>query len=557
MYQLGMKASKFIKGAVCSILLAASASAFAVTSVPVAAGVSASDPVVSAASSASAALRAGNFASSSDGSLWVLTEGRGLLRIGRNGRLLQYSASRGNLPSDGIASICSDFDGTVWILTSDDGSLYRYSVLDGFVPCDGAPSGVVLLEVSPADRRLYACTPDAVHVLSTASGAGAGAGAGGGVGAGVGAVSASSSGRSAGAASASSSGSGAGIGVGAASASGVGVGAVSASSSGAGVVSVSSSGRSAGDGAGTVSSRILASVPQGAGLPRQLVFSGDGSLWIVCESAVLRLDSAGVVTSVPEKIETSGLSNLIHFEIETQRPQRSFRTGFIMSLVACGLLILAILVMALIAFRRRESTAETGPETDPSATSAGCDDGAESAEQLHSVTPSVEQCENKAGTTSRGLTGSASGVPESGQGSDNRSHDPTGSPRGLTGSASGAPESYESSDFFLAVRRLVEENYSNPKFGVDEIATALSLSRIHVNRKLKALGAPSPSVMLKDYRMKKAAELLSSGDYLVSDVAYLCGFSTPAYFATAFKEFYGFSPGSHKDTTPDSSVSEQ
>ena len=70
------------------------------------------------------------------------------------------------------------------------------------------------------------------------------------------------------------------------------------------------------------------------------------------------------------------------------------------------------------------------------------------------------------------------------------------------------------------------------------------MSRIHVNRKLKAEGSPSPSVLLKDARMSLAAKLLKEGKLSVKEVGEKCGFSRPSYFATSFKEYFGISPSS-------------
>lgn len=100
----------------------------------------------------------------------------------------------------------------------------------------------------------------------------------------------------------------------------------------------------------------------------------------------------------------------------------------------------------------------------------------------------------------------------------------------------------EPGEFTKLVIGLVKEHLSDPDFGVETIAEITGMSRIHVNRKLKAEGAPAPSAMVKKERMDKAEQLLRSGEYSIAEISKLCGFRTPAYFATAFKEFFGCTP---------------
>ena len=103
-------------------------------------------------------------------------------------------------------------------------------------------------------------------------------------------------------------------------------------------------------------------------------------------------------------------------------------------------------------------------------------------------------------------------------------------------------EAKEPGEFTKLVIGLVKEHLSDPDFGVETIAEITGMSRIHVNRKLKSEGAPAPSAMVKKERMDKAEQLLRSGQYSIADISKLCGFRTPAYFATAFKEFFGCTP---------------
>jgi AraC-like DNA-binding protein len=101
---------------------------------------------------------------------------------------------------------------------------------------------------------------------------------------------------------------------------------------------------------------------------------------------------------------------------------------------------------------------------------------------------------------------------------------------------------FEVQDFESKVKEIIEKNYTDKDFSVDQIAAELGISRVHLSRKLKALSASSPSDMIKARRMEAAATMLRSGEKNMATVAAACGFASPAYFSSAFKAFYGVSP---------------
>ena len=102
--------------------------------------------------------------------------------------------------------------------------------------------------------------------------------------------------------------------------------------------------------------------------------------------------------------------------------------------------------------------------------------------------------------------------------------------------------SNHSKTFTKIVLSMIKENISNPDFDVEAIAQLAGISRIHVNRKLKAEGSGSPSSLIKEARMSLATKLLKQGKLTISQISVESGFRTPSYFATVFKDYYGVSP---------------
>ena len=101
-------------------------------------------------------------------------------------------------------------------------------------------------------------------------------------------------------------------------------------------------------------------------------------------------------------------------------------------------------------------------------------------------------------------------------------------------------------EFAAEVMQIVKTNFTNPEFGVEDVAAALGISRVHLNRKLKAENSPSPSDMIKTMRMELASEMLKAGGKTIAEVAEASGFSSASYFSSAFKEYFGVAPAVYK-----------
>ncbi|MDN3670482.1 two-component regulator propeller domain-containing protein [Echinicola jeungdonensis] len=90
--------------------------------------------------------------------------------------------------------------------------------------------------------------------------------------------------------------------------------------------------------------------------------------------------------------------------------------------------------------------------------------------------------------------------------------------------------------------RIIEENIQDQDFSVENLAREAGLSRTQLFRKLKYLVGVSASELIYSIRLKRASELLKSGKFTVSEVAYETGFSTPSSFSNTFKKHFKVSP---------------
>ena len=228
--------------------------------------------------------------------------------------------------------------------------------------------------------------------------------------------------------------------------------------------------------------------------PVNLKLSSDSSfVWIFGEKKVARLADDGTV------IEWTGvgdISNLLPLEFETYTEQNEPRANIWLIVAIC--MALAFGAVTVVLLRKRKAPVK--PESDP----------------LYEGIPE---------------TSAAPSTPEP-KLETNPEIEPVKKPASVT----------KSSVFTTRVMMLIDEHYKEPDFDVDSIAALTGLSRIHVNRKLKAEGSPSPSTLIRDRRMEVAKYYLLQSDIPMAKIASECGFRSPSYFTTAFKEYTGLTP---------------
>ncbi len=89
---------------------------------------------------------------------------------------------------------------------------------------------------------------------------------------------------------------------------------------------------------------------------------------------------------------------------------------------------------------------------------------------------------------------------------------------------------------------VIEENITNPNFGVESLSETVCLSRSSLHRKIKALAGTSPTDFIRLVRLKKSVQFISEGSYRISEVCYLVGINSPSYFIKLFQKQFGITP---------------
>lgn len=107
-----------------------------------------------------------------------------------------------------------------------------------------------------------------------------------------------------------------------------------------------------------------------------------------------------------------------------------------------------------------------------------------------------------------------------------------------------APSGMKESDlkFIKQAETVIDQNIMEEDFTVETLGQEMAYSRMQLYRKLKNISGLSPNEFIRNYRLKRAANILQEGDLSVTEVLYQVGFSNKSYFTKCFKEIYGLTP---------------
>ena len=104
-----------------------------------------------------------------------------------------------------------------------------------------------------------------------------------------------------------------------------------------------------------------------------------------------------------------------------------------------------------------------------------------------------------------------------------------------------------SDEAFLAkVLGILEENAGENRFGVYQLAEAMGLCPRQLQRKMFSLTQHTPGQVIRDFRLKRAAWLLSRQAGNVAEVAQAVGYRKVRYFSKLFHNRFGVAPSRYR-----------
>lgn len=101
--------------------------------------------------------------------------------------------------------------------------------------------------------------------------------------------------------------------------------------------------------------------------------------------------------------------------------------------------------------------------------------------------------------------------------------------------------------FLERFKKAAKLHIGDANLRMDDLGSELSLSKVQMYRKVKALTGKTPAEVLREMRMQKAYSLLKQTDKTISEVAAEVGFAIPGYFSACFKKQFGINPTELRD----------
>ncbi|WP_298794101.1 nickel-binding protein [uncultured Allomuricauda sp.] len=99
-------------------------------------------------------------------------------------------------------------------------------------------------------------------------------------------------------------------------------------------------------------------------------------------------------------------------------------------------------------------------------------------------------------------------------------------------------------NFIQLLMDFLSQNWMNPDLGVSDFCQELSMSKSKLYRKCTSLAEMSPNELIREYRLQKSLELLTT-DRNITQTTFDCGFGSPSYFTKCFQQRFGLSPMSY------------
>jgi len=104
----------------------------------------------------------------------------------------------------------------------------------------------------------------------------------------------------------------------------------------------------------------------------------------------------------------------------------------------------------------------------------------------------------------------------------------------------------EDEKLLLKITQYIEANINSVNLTVEELSKHLFMSRASLYNKMVQLTGETPVEFIRSIKLNKAADFLENSDMKIAQIGYAVGFSTPNYFARAFKAKFNILPSEYQ-----------
>jgi AraC-like DNA-binding protein len=97
-------------------------------------------------------------------------------------------------------------------------------------------------------------------------------------------------------------------------------------------------------------------------------------------------------------------------------------------------------------------------------------------------------------------------------------------------------------EFLDRLIALIDTQLMNPDLDVDYVCQEMGMSKTKLYQKIKSITDQSIGEFIRTLRLKKAAQIMTHEDVLLTEVMFRVGIQTQSYFTKAFKKEFGKTP---------------
>lgn len=222
-------------------------------------------------------------------------------------------------------------------------------------------------------------------------------------------------------------------------------------------------------------------------------------------------------------------------------------------LIAIGIVLLIVAVALFFIIRKRNPERPSGPSPE-SGEGTETPEGPQGTGRPEEQEPAVKEPEIEAGTETEAES-EPEAEPETVQEGKEEPAEPEAEripeeEPGPAAEVAGPQEEIKPSPadeiFLEKLQGIVAENVSDQEFDTRVLIDSMGLSRTMLFNKVKELTGLNLQNYINKMRMEKAMELMKTTSIPLAEVAEKCGFATPRYFSTSFKNYTGKTPSQFK-----------
>lgn len=100
--------------------------------------------------------------------------------------------------------------------------------------------------------------------------------------------------------------------------------------------------------------------------------------------------------------------------------------------------------------------------------------------------------------------------------------------------------------FMAKLQEVMDKHLDNNTLAIRDLVEEMGMGRTVFFNRLKNMTGLSPVEYIRVQRLLRAAQLLESSEYSITEITYMVGMNDSRYFSKCFKARYGISPSDYR-----------